>query len=138
MIVYLETSVLLRRLFGQPDSIGDWGKWDEVVTSELTRVESLRSIDRLRLQNKMDDPEVAICVQGLEEVLNRCATISINRRILQRASQPFPTLVSTLDALHLSSALLWKEKFDKDIVFLTHDFQLGNAAKAMGLQITGV
>ena len=138
MIVYLETSALLRRLFGQPGSIDGWGQWEEVFTSGLTRVESLRSIDRLRLQNKMDDAEVAACAQGLEEILKRCAEISINRRILKRASQSFPTLVSTLDAFHLSSALLWKEKFEKEIIFLTHDLQLGNAARATGLTVTGI
>ena len=42
--------------------------------------------------------------------------------------------VKTLDAIHLATALLWEEHAG-EIVFLTHDGQLANAARACGLTV---
>src|SRR5678815_3702734 len=41
--------------------------------------------------------------------------------VLARASQPLPTPLGTLDAIHLASALLWQEKERKELVMATHD-----------------
>jgi hypothetical protein len=42
--------------------------------------------------------------------------------------------VKTLDAIHLATALLWDEQAG-EIVFLTLDRQLANAARACGLTV---
>lgn len=137
MIAYLDTSVILRRLFGQPRSIANWGTWEVAYTSEITRIEALRTIDRERLSKHLRDAEVASCVLGLEDILDRLGEMNLSRVVLRRAAQSFSTSVSTLDALHLASALLWQEKFQKELIFLTHDVQLGVAAQAMGMKTEG-
>src|SRR5262245_31831722 len=100
MIVYLETSVLLRRLFRQIHPLKQWGSWKEAYSSELARVEALRTIDRFRLQNKMSDEEVAYAVKGLDEILKEIDEIRISPSVLHRASQAYPTVIGTLDAIH--------------------------------------
>ena len=40
-------------------------------------------------------------------------------------------------AVHLATAQLWVEYTDRDLTFLTHDRQLGFAARALGLQVMG-
>jgi len=60
------------------------------------------------------------------------------RPVLARASQPLPTPLGTLDAIHLATALLWQEKERKDLVMATHDMALGIAARACGLRVAGV
>jgi len=137
MIVYLETSALLRRLLKQPKPISHWEGWTKAYTSEITRAEALRIIEGLRRRGKMTDAEVAESVQGLDRILRKLSVIHLNSFILNRAGQAFPTVIGTLDAIHLSSALLCQEHQQKELTFLTHDPQIGRAAHALGLKALG-
>src|SRR5262245_44191558 len=132
MIVYLDSSIILRKLFRQPAAFEAWGEWEQAVTSEVTQVEGLRAIDRIRLEGRMTDAMVPECVQSLLDLLSRLDDIALSKTVLYRSSLAYPTVIGTLDAIHLSSALLWKENFRKEILFLTHDRQLGNAALSVG------
>jgi hypothetical protein len=58
--------------------------------------------------------------------------------VLSRAAQPFPTPLGTLDAVHLATALLWRETRGEDLVMATHDRDLALAARASGLRTIGV
>ena len=49
-----------------------------------------------------------------------------------------PTELGTLDAIHLATALLWKEMTAADITVATHDEALGMGAKAHGLAVVGL
>lgn len=138
MKVYLETSVILRKLLGEPDSLREWGHWEEVYTSELTRVESLRTLDRLRLQGDIADDEISERRRQLGEILAGCDHIAMTRAVLDAAARSYPTVVGTLDALHLSSAMLYAERRKSELVFLTHDVRLGIAARAVGMRTLGV
>ena len=44
----------------------------------------------------------------------------------------------TLDAIHLASAILWKEGLGIDLTMTTHDMVLGLAAKAHGFRVLGI
>jgi hypothetical protein len=57
--------------------------------------------------------------------------------ILERAAQPLPTVLGTLDAIHLSTALLWQEVEAEAVSFATHDLALARAAQACGLAVIG-
>jgi hypothetical protein len=71
-------------------------------------------------------------------VLARLTIIDLTRPVLERASQPSPVTLGTLDALHLASALAWREHASADVVLATHDARLGSAARALGLATVGV
>jgi hypothetical protein len=43
-----------------------------------------------------------------------------------------PTIVKTLDAIHLASALAIRERRGIDLLFATHDNQQATAARALG------
>ncbi len=134
MIAYLDSSAVLRIIFRQPDSLSRWGGWERALTSELTRIEGFRSIDRLRLAQKLTDRQLADYVQDLEQTLGHIAEIRLEPPILQRAAQSFATSLGTLDALHLASALIWQEKNGEELCFITHDVQQGLGARAVGLK----
>lgn len=140
MIVYLDSSVVLRKLFKEhrPFPEVNWGEWEIAYSSSLLRVEGLRTIDRLRLQGKLTDQQVAKVIPLFENILDAIGEIPVSGSVLKRAAMPFPTLVRTLDALHLASALLWREHEEKAMVFLTHDNQLGMAAEALGFPVEGI
>lgn len=135
MNAYLETSVLLKKLFRQEGAVKDWGKWEFVVTSELTEVEAFRAVDRLRLTGRIDDAAVATLSTQIRSVLARVSLIELGRDVLKRAAQPFPTVVRSLDAIHLAAAILWNEESGEELVFLSHDEQLLRAAAAVGLGV---
>ena len=65
-------------------------------------------------------------------------TVEPTRPVLARASQPLPTAVGILDAIHLATALLWRERTGADLVMATHDTALATAARASGLRVVGL
>ncbi len=63
--------------------------------------------------------------------------IELGPMVLSRASQPLPAELGTLDAIHLVSALLWRDTAGTDLVMATHDSALAVAARASGLRVLG-
>jgi predicted nucleic acid-binding protein len=138
MIVYLDSSVLLRRLLGQPNALREWRLIRTGVSSRLAEVECLRTLDRLRLDRVLDERRLATLRERLHEVLRSLEIVEVTRSVLSRASQPSPTSLGTLDSIHLSSAILWREHTGKNPVLATHDEALALGARAEGLRTLGV
>lgn len=136
MNVYVDSSVVLRVVLGEPDRLRIWTKITTPVSSELIRVECLRTIDRARIRLRLDDASVAHYRGELLETIEAFTLISIDRTVLERAAEPFPTMLGSMDAMHLSSALLAREQFD-GLLVATHDGKLANAARAMGFGVKG-
>ena len=137
MTVYLDTSVVVRILFREAKPINIWKKWDKAYSSALWRVEALRTIDRMRLTHDITDAELAALVREVTIIDETLVICPADERILQRAGETFPTVVGTLDAIHLASALSIREFDNLDLV-LTHDLQLGTAARSLGFTVMGV
>jgi predicted nucleic acid-binding protein len=137
MRIYFDSSVVLRVVLGERGRLKEWSRTSEAVTSEITRVECLRALDRLRLEGGMADRELSRRRATTLVVLSGFERVRLNRAVLERAAEPFPVRVRTLDALHVASALLVREKFPA-VRFATHDVDLGAAAQAEGLPVIGV
>lgn len=137
MTVYIDTSVVLRVLFHEPNPVALWGMWDDAWSSSLWRVEALRTVDRLRLSGNLSDGDVADLVRDIRVVDETLSIRRLDDGIMQRASESFPTVVGTLDALHLATALAISG-FQMIDSFLTHDLQLGTAARSVGFEVIGV
>jgi predicted nucleic acid-binding protein len=133
---YVDSSVLLRVILGEPGRLVAWQTIDAGVSCELTRIECLRTIDRARIQLHLTDDAVAQHRADVLEALEAIDLIPLETAILERAAEPFPTLLGTLDAMHLASALSVRERFD-DLLFATHDTALGTAARSMGFAVAG-
>lgn len=137
MKVYVDTSVILRVILGERGRLTEWSRITEAVTSEIARVECLRALDRLRLAGAMPDRELARRRASALDVLGAFDLVRVNRAVLERAAEPYPTLVRTLDAIHVASALLVRARAPS-LRFATHDADLGVAARAVGLTVIGV
>jgi len=137
MIAYVDASVLLRVALRQPDALPEWRRIQQGVSSALITTESLRTLDRLRLRAKLPDEEVANRRAAILRLISSLELVEIDAVVLDRAAQPMPTELGTLDAIHLATALLWKEMSRVDLVMATHDGALGLAAKAHGLPVLG-
>jgi predicted nucleic acid-binding protein len=136
MKVYFDTSVVLRVVLGERGRLKEWSRVSEAVTSEITRVECLRALDRLRLEGGMVDRELARRRATALSMLEGFEQVRLNRAVLERSGAPFPVKIRTLDALHVASALLARARFPA-IRFATHDIELGVAAAAEGLPVIG-
>jgi predicted nucleic acid-binding protein len=137
MIAYVDASVLLRVVMRQPNSLREWGQIERGVSSALIVTESLRTLDRLRLRAQLSDAEIAIRRGAVLAVIASLELIEIDETVLDRGAQPMPTELGTLDAIHLASALLWREASGLDLAMATHDRTLALGAQAHGLRILG-
>jgi len=100
------------------------------------RLECLRTIDRARLRGDLGDEAVARQRIDVLDLIDRFDQVPVTTSVLERASQPFPTSIGSLDAIHLASALAIADVYE-DLVFLTHDHGLALAARAMGFTVEG-
>jgi predicted nucleic acid-binding protein len=138
VIAYVDASVLLRLALGQPDALREWRDIHTGISSALIAVESLRTLDRLRVRAKLTDSEVASRRATVLKMIASLEIVEITSPVLERAAQPMPTELGTLDAIHLATALLWKESEDAELVMATHDRALAIAAEAHGLMAIGI
>ena len=138
MIAYVDASVALRVLLAQPGRLSAWATWERAYASEILGLEIRRTIDRMRIQGALDHEQVAHLLQLTTAVEQGMAIVSLTRTVLHRAALPMPMAVRTLDALHLTTALIMRERSPEPLVFLTHDTQQAAAARALGFEVDGV
>jgi predicted nucleic acid-binding protein len=135
---YLDASVVLRAVFGEPNQLEEWDAITSACCSVLARVECSRTLDRIRLGRAGSDEAMWSRLPVIHRIFEGIQTVELSPAILTRASQPLPTPLGTLDSLHLASALTWREQNpEDDLVFATHDRALGHAARIMGLTVIG-
>ncbi len=137
MTAYLDSSVILRIVLGQRGRLMEWKRIREGVVSALAEVECLRTLDCLRLRGAIGDERLAVRREAVYRLLEEVTIVEPGRPVLARASLPLPTPIGTLDAIHLATAMLWRESSAADLVFATHDAALGMAARASGFRVVG-
>jgi len=139
VIAYLDSSVVLRVVLGQPGRLQEWKKITTGVASGLVEVECLRTIDRLQLGGRLSMEESVVRRETVYRVLEAMEIVELTAAVLRRASRPMSTPLGTLDAIHLATADLWREaRENAGIVFATHDRALALGARASGFRIIGI
>ena len=134
----MDSSVLLRPHLGEAGVLREWPRIESAVTSRIARVECLRTIDRLRLVGDLTDADAAELRARIGDAFRSVEVLQVSGAVLDRAGGSFPTVVRTLDAIHLATASLRREQSAPDLVFATHDGQLGTAARALGFRVIGL
>jgi predicted nucleic acid-binding protein len=138
MTAYIDTSALLRVVLREPGALDDLQTYDALVSNELIALESARTIDRLRLQGALTVEEAATRLRAMTEWLETIDLVLLRPPVLSRASAPLPTPLGTLDAIHLASALIWRERMGALSTMATHDNALGLAARTFGFDVRGL
>ena len=137
MNAYVDSSIVLRVVLGESGALPAWRRLRRAISSQLVRIECLRTIDRARIQLGLDDEEVAERRAAVLDVLEGFDMIPLDAAVLNRAAEPFPTVLGSLDAIHLASALLARARVP-DMRLATHDVELGTAARAVGFKVLGI
>ncbi len=138
MNAYLDSSIILRIILKQPSPYEGWREFENLVGSQLVEVECLRTLDRMRVAEGIPEDVLLAYRVDLFEVMKGVDLFQPTPPILRRASETFPVAIGTLDAIHLSTALSWKDEQSEDLVFLTHDKGLNRAAQALGFKTEGI
>ena len=140
MIAYVDSSVLLRYVLGEPDALPELNSFDVAVSSTLLHLEVSRTLDRLWLRHEISDDELAEKTSRAGELLQSFVTLELDQNIIDLAGQSFSQPIATLDALHLASAMLYRQEqpsHEPPIIIATHDKQLARAADAMHFDVVG-
>lgn len=138
MSSYVDASVLLRLVLGEPHALRP-ADLDPGLTSALTEVECLRTLDRLALSGTLSPDALAERRAAVYDLMEALEVVDLAAPVLRRAAEPFPTPLGTLDALHLATALLWEERHARSrLTMATHDRELARGARACGLEVAGV
>ena len=137
MIAYVDTSAFLRLVLREPGALEQLRSCEALMSSELLTIEALRTVDRLRLQGSLSSEEAASRRAVVIDWLEAVDLVLLQRPILARASEPFPTALGTLDALHLATALVWRDRTGQAPVMATHDAGLALAARSFGIDVLG-
>jgi predicted nucleic acid-binding protein len=138
VIAYVDSSVVLRIVLGQPGRLTEWKSIVTGVASGLVEVACLRTLDRLRVAGNLSSDDVAVRREAVFRVLEGLELVELTRAVLRRAAQPMPAPLGTLDAIHLATAEMWREAKGKELLVATHDQALALAARASGFRVAGV
>jgi predicted nucleic acid-binding protein len=82
--------------------------------------------------------EAAARMRTVNEWLEAIDLVLLRTPVLSRASEPMPMPLGTLDALHLATALAWRDRLGSLPALATHDTALGLAARAFGFDVRGI
>ena len=133
MKVYIDSSAVLAHILRGGTALGAVSA-EAAGASDLLVIECHRVLQRERMSGELDDHQYADAVGILEAITDGLHLIEMGPAVKRRAAGPFPTVIGTLDAIHLASALLWQEgEPGPEVQILTHDKQLALCAGAMGI-----
>ena len=125
-MIYLDTSVALAHLLAE-DRRPPVELWQhELVASRLMQYELWTRLHARQLSRSHGDLA--------RMLLARVHWLELQPVVLQRALQPFPRPVRTLDALHLASMSFLRER-GKPVVLASYDRRMTTAASAMGVEL---
>jgi len=106
-----------------------------LFSSQLLDVEVRRTLLRYHGERALTDEAFARRLQEWYALRDTIDLIPISNGIIQRAAEPFPTLIRALDAIHLATAIGWAGQTQEPVTILTHDRPLGIAARACGFPV---
>jgi hypothetical protein len=71
-------------------------------------------------------------MERLSKIERAIRRVRLTKSVVLAASKTMPTIVKTLDAFHLVSAVAIRDRRGIDLLFATHDDQQADAARALG------
>jgi uncharacterized protein len=138
VIAYAETSAVLSWILSEAK--GDavrraLADAERVVSSTLTQVECARALSRAVGLDRMGRGEELAALRMMDAAAARWAVLEMSGKVLARARGAFPVEpVRTLDALHLATALLFREALP-DLLVVSLDERVRANAEALGLPV---
>lgn len=122
-MIYLDSSVVLAQLLSE-DRVPERSLWGQtLVTSRLLEYEVWNRINAKDLGESHGTL--------VRDLLGRVAMLELSRPVLQRALEPFPSQVRTVDAIHLASMDFLRSS-GQELLLASYDVRLVTAASRLG------
>jgi predicted nucleic acid-binding protein len=141
MILYLDTSALVKRYFRESYSDEILARWKvaaQIVTSFVAYAETMASIYRKKREAGLDDLLIREIAGSFRRDWESFIRVEVNEELsesIDRVVEGYP--LRGFDAIHLASALAIHKVFPDDFVFACFDDRLARAAESEGLQVIG-
>lgn len=125
-MIYLDTSVALAQLLVEdrspPTSL--WG--ESLVSSKLLEYEIWNRVNAKNIRE--------LSGAAVRDLLERMYLLELTPAVLERALEPFPIQVRTLDALHLASMTYLRDQ-RQHVSLASYDNRLLKAAQALDFEV---
>jgi predicted nucleic acid-binding protein len=138
LILYLDTSALVKRYFKEPYSEEVTSRWQEateIATSSVAFAEAMAAFYRKKRESSIEDEIIRQIVDDFHEDWLSFIRIQVNEELnsyVDTILKAHP--LRGFDAIHLASAIVLHEKIPADLLFMCFDQKLTAAVKAEGLQ----
>jgi predicted nucleic acid-binding protein len=124
-VIYVDTSVILAQLLAEDRSPSPgFFESETLVASRLVQYEAWNRINALGLNGSHGE--------DLRQLLGAIAFLELTPAVLARATEPIPSPVRTLDALHLAS-IDFLRSVRQRVTLATYDNRMAGAASAIGI-----
>jgi predicted nucleic acid-binding protein len=127
-LIYLDSSVVLARLFAEDRSPPDPFWSQPFVSSRLLEFEVFARVHARGASSYAAEAR---------HFVDRVSLLEMSGRVLARALEPFPLAVRTLDALHLATMDFLRVQ-GQTLELATYDQRLAAAAKELGFSMAKV
>lgn len=128
-MIYIDSSVALARLLFEPRSPPVQFWQEELVSSRLLEYEIWNRVHAYDSTGGNIGPARAM-LRGIK-------LLELERSVLARALEPWPTPSRTLDALHLATVDYLRQQ-GEPVELASYDTRLVSAAKALGIPIAAL
>ena len=133
MILYLDTSALIKRYVMEPGSmevITLMEQADTVGSSLLTRVEMASALAKAVRLNWVESKDAENAWQDFLSHWQSFVRLSVTAALMERASRlAWENGLRGYDATHFAAALIWQETLEMPVTLATYDRELWLAAK---------
>ena len=141
MVLYLDTSALLKRYVAEPESKDVNAVMDEataIATALITRTEVAAALSKARRDNRIATDEARRAEQEFIEDWSEFGKVPITEELAATAAHlSWTRELRAYDAVQLAAALKCQPilaRFDQDTVFACFDNRLRQAARVEGLE----
>ncbi len=137
MIIYLDTSALVKKYFQEEkssDVLDLWQKASEIITSSVSYAESMATFYRKRREKELTDPDFEHLLDNFRKDFMSMIRVNVTEdlnRWIDSIMKRHP--LRGFDAVHLASAVMIQERVADPILFACFDQRLVEAAKREGL-----
>lgn len=138
MILYLDTSALVKRYFQEPYSkkiISKWKEADEIITSSVAYAETMASIHRKKREANIGDKTIKKIINLFQTDWQSFIRVEVTDELnefIDRAVKKYP--LRGFDAIHLASCLMVNKRLPENLLFACFDHRLTHSASSEGLE----
>jgi predicted nucleic acid-binding protein len=136
--LYVDTSVLVQRIVQEAgsDAASRETSASSIVTSALAPVEALSAIIAKHRGGSLRRAAFNAALRRLEDERDKWILVELVTAVLARAEEVIRTVPTrTLDAIHIASALFFRDTGGVRVTFLTADQHQCQSAEAIGLTV---